>query len=159
MEVLGAFDLAILKPKVISILHLHGNIKISYSSIFRYFLYFNRSIIPLEILATLCCAIHGSINSKCTSRERRGSKHDEGLRKIYSEKRKERRKERKREKEKGNGEKQKGKKEERNVAFRKLSLPRRATISLRPGNFYDEATRAGRGNTQGDEVLSTCNTR
>lgn len=54
----------------------------------------------------------------------------------------------------------KGKKEERNgIEFRKLLLPRRATISLRAGNFYDEVTRAGRGNTRGDEVLSTCNMR
>lgn len=57
---------------------------------------FNISIISSEILATLCCAIHGSINSKCASRERRGSKHDEGLRKIYSEKKKETQRARKR---------------------------------------------------------------
>jgi len=41
------------------------------------------------------------------------------------------------------------------VQFRKLLLPRHATISLRASNFYDEATRAGRANTQGDEILST----
>lgn len=90
--------------------------------------------------------------------ERRGSKHDEASegaleKNIYQhQKRKEGAAERQR------GRETKGKKEERNrVEFRKLLLPRRATISLRAGNFYDEATRPGRGNTRGDEVLSTCN--
>lgn len=91
MKVLEAFGLAILKPEVISIFTV--TLK------FQILLYFdfNISIIPSEIPASLCCAIHGSINSKCASRERRGSKHDEGLRKIYSEKRKEAQRERERE--------------------------------------------------------------
>lgn len=89
------FDFATLTPEV------HSNIKILNPS-----LYFNFNVFitssDMRIFATLCFAIHGSINSKCTSRERRGSKHDEGARsrKIYSKKRKKA--------ERSSGEKQKG---------------------------------------------------
>lgn len=66
--------------------------------------------------------------------------------------------EKKEEEEGGAAEKRKGKGRKKGTEqSRKLLLPRRATISLRASNFYDEATRAGRSSTQGDEVLSTCN--
>lgn len=49
------------------------------------------------------------------------------------------------------------KKEKETEQSRKFLPPWRATISLRASNFYGETTRPGRGNTRGDEVVSTCN--
>lgn len=103
------------------------------------------------IFAILCSFIHASINSKCTTR---WASRIEARRRCAREKCTTGGK--KKEGRMVEGEEEGGGRKERNSPGSSL-LPRRATISLRASNFNDEATRAGRSNTQGDEVLSTCN--